>query len=251
MAHLLQNPEPVARDHYLLTLKMDNTFFKPGQFIGIRTTEGTDPLLRRPFSIFDADGENFSIVIRVIGKGTGLIRDMKAGEINIIGPSGNGFTLENGKNVLIIGGGVGNAPLFYLLKILKERNNSVTYIYSARSSGYIFMKQKYLGLADSFTVSTDDGSEGVKGFAVDALAETISGAGYDRIYCCGPDPMMEKVVRLADPGTPVEVSMENYFGCGVGLCMGCTVDTLTGYRRACTEGPVFDGRSVLWNRIPD
>lgn len=251
MAFLLQNPEEVALDHYLLTMKMNSRILKPGQFIGIKTTDGTDPLLRRPFSVFDSDGENISIVVRVIGKGTGLIRDMRAGEIDVIGPSGNGFTLENKKNVLIIGGGVGNAPLFYLLRKLKERKNRVTYIYSARSSQYIFMKQRYLDLTDNFTVSTDDGSEGLKGFAVDAFAEIISDTGYDRIYCCGPDPMMEKVVRMADHGTPVEVSVENYFGCGVGLCMGCTVDTVTGYKRACTEGPVFDGRAILWNRMPD
>ena len=75
--------------------------------------------------------------------------------------------------------------------------------------------------------------------------------GYDRVYTCGPNPMMEKIVNLADVNTPVEVSVENYFGCGAGLCVGCTVDTVTGYKRACVEGPVFDGRTILWDKMPD
>lgn len=251
MAHLLRNPELLAKDHYLLTLQMKNAAFYPGQFINIKAAEGTDPLLRRPFSIFDADGENVSIVVRVIGKGTELISEMQPGEVNVVGPSGTGFTMETGKNVLLVGGGVGNAPLFYLMKALKEKGNTVTYIYCARSKNFVFEKEKYQGLADEFILTTDDGSDGIKGFATAVMADKISMKGYDRIYSCGPDPMMEKVVKLADSDTPVEVSVENYFGCGVGLCVGCTVDTLTGYRRACVDGPVFDGRIILWDKMPD
>ncbi len=251
MAIILSNPELVAQDHYLLKMQMKDSAFKPGQFINIKATEGTDPLLRRPFSIFDADGENVSIIVRVIGKGTELICGMKPGEVNVIGPSGNGFTLETNKNVLMVGGGVGNAPLYYLMKELKEKGNKITYIYCSRSKDFVFEKSKYHGLADEFILTTDDGSDGVKGFATEVMADKISMKGYDRIYTCGPDPMMEKVVKLADINTPVEVSVENYFGCGVGLCVGCTVDTTTGYRRACVDGPVFDGRTILWDKMPD
>jgi dihydroorotate dehydrogenase electron transfer subunit len=251
MAILINNPELVAKDHYLLNLEMKNCAFYPGQFINIKTTEGTDPLLRRPFSIFDADGEKLSIIVRIIGKGTELICEMQPGEINVIGPSGNGFTIEKGKNVLLVGGGVGNAPLYYLMKELKEKGNRVTYIYCARSKDFIFEKNKYQSLADEFILTTDDGSDGVKGFATDVMADKISMKGYDRIYTCGPDPMMEKTVRLAEVNTPVEVSVENYFGCGVGLCVGCTVDTISGYKRACVDGPVFDGRTILWDKMPD
>lgn len=251
MALLLNNPEPVAKDHFLLSMQMKNCSFRPGQFINIKTAAGTDPLLRRPFSIFDAEGDTLKIVIRVIGKGTELLSEMQPGEIDVIGPSGNGFTIENGKNVLLVGGGVGNAPLYYLMKDLKNKGNRITYIYCARSGEYIFEMDKYRAIADEFIVTTDDGSEGVKGFATVVMADKISMEGYDRIYTCGPDPMMEKVVKLAHADTPVEVSVENYFGCGVGLCVGCTVDTVTGYRRACVDGPVFDGRSILWDKMPD
>ncbi len=251
MAILLKSPELVAKDHYLLTLKVNDKVCRPGQFINVKTTDGTDPLLRRPFSIFDAEGDTVKIVVRIIGKGTELICGMQPGEINVIGPTGNGFTIESGRNVLLVGGGVGNAPLFYLMKELKEKGNRVTYIYCARNKDFIFEKDKYQALADDFIITTDDGSDGVKGFATVVMADKISKKGYDRIYTCGPDPMMEKTVRLADSDTPVEVSVENYFGCGVGLCVGCTVDTVTGYRRACVDGPVFDGRSILWDKMPD
>jgi len=251
MAILLNKPELVAKDHYLLNLEMKNSSFYPGQFINIKINDGTDPLLRRPFSIFDADGKILSIIVRVIGKGTELICNMNPGEINIIGPTGNGFTIEKNKKVLLAGGGVGNAPLYYLMKELKEKGNTVTYIYCARSSDFVFEKKKYQDLADEFILTTDDGSDGVKGFATEVMAHIISKKGYDRIYTCGPDPMMEKTVRLADSDTPVEVSVENYFGCGVGLCVGCTVDTINGYKRACVDGPVFDGRIILWDKMPD
>ena len=251
MTRLLNNPALVARDHYLLKLHMENFLFKPGQFINIKATEGTDPLLRRPFSIFDAEGENLDIIVRVIGKGTEIISTMKPGEINIVGPTGNGFTIEKDKNVLLVGGGVGNAPLYYLMKDLKEKGNRITYIYCARSKDFIFEKEKFRSLADEFIITTDDGSEGVKGYATDVMADKISLKGYDRAYTCGPDPMMFKTVKLVDAGTPVEVSVENYFGCGVGLCVGCTVDTVSGYKRACVDGPVFDGRTILWDKMPD
>ncbi len=251
MALLIDTPEEVAEDHFLLRIVMKNSSFRPGQFINIKTSDGTDPLLRRPFSIFDADGDTAKVIIRVIGRGTELLSRMKAGDINIIGPSGNGFTIERDKNVLLVGGGVGNAPLYYLMKELKEKGNRVTYIYCSRSRDYIFEKNKYRTLADEFILTTDDGSDGVKGFATEVMADKISAAGYDRIYTCGPNPMMEKIVRLAEAGTPVEVSVENYFGCGAGLCVGCTVDTVTGYKRACVDGPVFDGRTILWDKIPD
>lgn len=251
MALLLGKPEAVSKDHYLLKLKIGGSHTEPGQFINIKVSDGTDPLLRRPFSIFDADGDTLSIIIRVIGKGTALLSGMQPGEVDIIGPTGTGFTLENGKNILLVGGGVGNAPLFYLMRELKKRGNRITYIYCARNSDYVFEKGRYSELADEFILTTDDGSDGVKGFATVVMADKISMPGYDRIYCCGPDPMMERVVALADSGSPVEVSVENYFGCGVGICVGCTVDTVTGYKRACIDGPVFDGRTILWDKMPD
>lgn len=251
MAELLKTPERVARDHYLLTIKMDAPGIMPGQFVNIRTAEGTDPLLRRPFSIYDAEGSVIRVVIRVIGPGTGLLAKMEPGGINILAPLGRGFTIEKGGDVLLVGGGVGNAPLLYLAKELRRSGCRVTYIYSIRSKEYMFGEDEFRASCDRFIVTTDDGSAGIKGFATDAAADIISSTGFSRIYTCGPDPMMMKTVGLAGPDTPVEVSVENYFGCGVGICVGCTVDTTEGYLRACVDGPVFDGRKILWDKMPD
>jgi len=248
MPRLLDQPELLSKDHYLLKIEMKESDFLPGQFINIKTSHSTDPLLRRPISIFDTEGNIISIVVRVIGKGTELISRMKPGSLDIIGPLGKGFTIEKNKNVLLVGGGVGNAPLYYLMRKLKSEGTKVTYIYSVKNKDFIFAKNEYQTLADDFIITTDDGSDGIKGTAIDALKD-ISSKSYDRIYCCGPDPMMERVVQISDANTPLEVSVENYFGCGVGLCVGCTVDTVTGYKRACIDGPVFDGREILWEKM--
>ena len=251
MATLLSMPEMVAKDHYLMTIKMDCPSIKPGQFINIRTNEGTDPLLRRPFSIYDADGSIIRVVIRVVGRGTELLCKMEPGEINMLAPLGNGFTVEKAGEVLLVGGGVGNAPLLYLARELKRAGNRVTCIYCARSSEYIFGEDEFRAAADDFILTTDDGSAGIKGFATDVAADVISDSRFRRVYCCGPDPMMEKTVRLVHADAKVEVSVENYFGCGVGICVGCTVDTTEGYLRACVDGPVLDGRIILWKNMPD
>ncbi len=251
MAKLLKAPELTAKDHYLLTIEMDSPGIKPGQFVNIRTNDGTDPLLRRPFSIYDAEGKIIRVVIRVIGRGTELLCGMAPGEINMLAPLGNGFTVEKTGEVLIVGGGVGNAPLLYLAKELKKAGNRVTYIYCARSSEFIFGENDFRKAVDEFIIVTDDGSAGRKGFGTDVAADIISDPKFGMIYCCGPDPMMEKTVKLANAAAKVEVSVENYFGCGVGICVGCTVDTTEGYLRACVDGPVFDGRKILWDKMPD
>lgn len=251
MAELIKKPEEIAKDHFLLNIKISGNNAKPGQFVNVRASEGFEPMLRRPFSIFDSDGDIIRLVIRVVGKGTALISEMPPGPVNITGPSGNGFTMEEGKDLLLAGGGVGNAPLFYLMKELKKRGNRITYIYCARGEAYLFAADMYRELADEFIVTTDDGSAGVKGFATDVMAHVFSGDHFSRIYTCGPDPMMGKIVKLANEKIPVEVSVENYFGCGVGLCVGCTVDTVEGYKRACVEGPVLDGKKIIWEKMPD
>ena len=251
MAELLSRPVEIAENHFLLNIRINNDGSMPGQFVNLKASEGFEPMLRRPFSIFDAEGDMIKLVVRVVGRGTELISRMEPGEVNIIGPVGKGFTLAEGKDVLLAGGGVGNAPLFFLLKELRKRGNRITYLYCARSRDYIFSAEQYRELADEFIIATDDGSEGVKGFATEVMSHVISDARYSRIYTCGPDPMMRKTVELAHENIPVEVSVENYFGCGVGLCVGCTVDTVDGYKKACVEGPVLDGRIILWDKMPD
>ncbi|MBP7602287.1 MAG: dihydroorotate dehydrogenase electron transfer subunit [Spirochaetes bacterium] len=252
MAQLIENPLPVARDHVLLKLRYDDaTAPAPGQFVNIKTTAGTDPLVRRPFSIFDFDRGIMEIVVRVIGRGTRLLGEMRAGaRVDMLGPLGRGFTLIEGGRALLIGGGVGNAPLYYLARELKRRGTRVSFVYGARSADLIYCKDRFAREVDEFHLSTDDGSEGRGGYCTETACELLEDGGYDRVYVCGPTPMMEGMVRLA-AGSPVpmEVSLENYFGCGVGLCSGCTVETSSGLRRACVDGPVMDARAILWDSL--
>ena len=161
---------------------------------------------------------------------------------------GKGFTLVENQNVILIGGGVGNAPLYYLAKELKRLNNTIHFIYGARSEPYMYEIEKFKEMSDNMVIATDDGSAGKKGTVIDVLHDIIDSEEFSYIYTCGPTVMMEAVVKESKK-IPVEVSLENYFGCGIGLCVGCTVETDSGLRRACVNGPVFDGHRLTWNNI--
>jgi dihydroorotate dehydrogenase electron transfer subunit len=249
MAKLVNKPERVSKDHYLLKIKMPGPASVPGQFINIKADRGTDPLLRRPFSVYDHNADTISIVVRAVGRGTELICSMDEGEIDIMGPRGRGFTLREKSRVLLAGGGVGNAPLHYLSRVLRERGNSITFVYGHRSEEYIYCEDEFKKYADDFRIVTDDGSRGKKGFTTLAVSEALESSDFDMVYTCGPLPMMEGVVSAAGGRIPVEVSLENYFGCGIGLCMGCTVETVEGFKRACFDGPVMKSSMINWESL--
>ncbi len=238
--------KPVASNHYLLTLHTDNTQSAPGQFINIKANATTDPLIRRPFSIFDHDGSTLTIVVRVVGRGTRLIVNLEPGAIDCIGPFGKGFSIVTGKKALLVGGGVGNAPLYYLAKKLVAAQCQLTYIYGARFESDIFMLDSYQELSHTLIVTTDDGSYGIKGNPVDAAKESVEKNEFDIVYTCGPEIMMKRLSQELS-NLPIEASLERYFGCGIGLCSGCAVATKEGYKRACVDGPVFDAHTVLWD----
>lgn len=250
MIRMKEKPRPVSQDHYLLELEGCSMPSLPGQFLNIRVSDRMDPLLRRPFSIFDHDGDILSCVIRTVGRGTEILARREPGEIDILGPLGAGFTLVSGRRVLIAGGGVGNAPLLYLAKRLAASGCDITFIYGARSREYIYLPDRFRDTASSFIVVTDDGSEGERGLVTDIATGLFRAERYDMVYTCGPGPMMKALAALAGD-TPIEVSVENYFGCGIGLCSGCTIETTAGPKRACIDGPVFDGAAINWNTMPD
>lgn len=249
---LIEKPIKVSKDHYLLKIET-NKNYKPGQFINIKVNSQNDPLLRRPFSLFDYSNNILEVIIQTVGKGTKFIRDYaKVGDIDILGPLGNGFSLVENKKVLIIGGGVGNAPLYFLSKELKKLNCNVTYIYGSRNKEYIYEQNKFESAVDKFILTTDDGSSGQKGFVTDAAEELLKSENYDNLYTCGPTPMMEAVMKVfSSTNITCEASLENYFGCGIGVCSGCTVQTTNGQKRACIDGPVFDGKELIWDSIAD
>jgi dihydroorotate dehydrogenase electron transfer subunit len=247
MAQLLEKPQEIAKDHFLLKIQTEEQSL-PGQFINVKVSGDTDPLLRRPFSIYDHNDSTLSIVIKVIGKGTKLLSRHQPGDIDILGPLGKGFTIVEKKNVLLAGGGVGNAPLLYLARELKKKENRIHYIYGSKSKDYMYGADQFEETADSIIYTTDDGSFGRKGFVNDTAVELLKNEQIDLIYTCGPTPMMKGLVSIAGE-IPIEVSLENYFGCGIGLCVGCTVETSEGFKRACIDGPVFSGQSLSWDNI--
>ncbi len=238
--------KPVAHNHYLLTLHTDSTQSAPGQFINIKVNTTTDPLIRRPFSIFDHDASTLTIVVRVVGSGTQLIVNLKPGPIDCIGPFGKGFSLVAGKKALLVGGGVGNAPLYYLSKKLVALHTQVTYIYGARTASDIFLLDSFRELSNTMIVTTDDGSAGSKGNPVEAAKDIVAKNEFDIVYTCGPEIMMKRLTQELSHMN-IEASLERYFGCGIGLCSGCAVATNQGYKRACIDGPVFDAHTVLWD----
>ncbi len=248
-AELLEKPEKVSTDHFLLKILLKGREPVPGQFINIRIGRETDPLLRRPFSVFDWSDNRASIIIRIAGRGTSLLSELSPGPIDVIGPFGKGFTLAENKDVLLVGGGVGNAPLFFLARMLKERKCRITYVYGHRSKGHMFLTDVYRDLCHEFIPVTDDGSEGTRGYAGDIAGGIKRPGDYSHVYACGPHEMMKKTALAFSMKSRVEVSIERYFGCGTGLCSGCTIECADGLKRVCKDGPVFPGDNILWDRM--
>lgn len=251
MPLLLEKPSEISKDHFLFKIDIGSGNSFPGQFANIRVGRNTDPLLRRPFSIHDHYDNTIELVIKETGKGTRyLINNTEPGDIDIIAPLGKGFSLCANKNILLIGGGVGNAPLYYLAKKLKENNNNINYLFAAKSAEYIYNRDKYSGISDNLLLSTDDGTCGLKGSADEIVKILLRHEKFERIFICGPLPMMKSIAEfILRTDIPFEVSLENYFGCGIGLCSGCAVETTGGIVRACMEGPVLNGRDIIWNLL--
>jgi dihydroorotate dehydrogenase electron transfer subunit len=229
--------------HFLMRIETDPINPLPGQFVTLKINQTTDPLLRRPFSIFDYENGVLEIIFQVVGKGTEILSEYTGDTIDILGPLGRGFTLAEKSNVLLIGGGAGNAPLHYLARILGQKGCSITQIHGSRSKSVIYCQDRFCSLSDEVIFMTDDGSEGHKGYVTAMAEKVLSERKFDFIYACGPSRMLSSLVPvIKKSGTPCEFSLENYFGCGTGICYGCTIRTLEGNKRVCTDGPVFDIR---------
>lgn len=211
---------------------------KPGTFINIRI-EGF--YLRRPISVCDADGKTLTIIYKVVGKGTKKMSEMNAGEtLSALTGLGNGYdTAPSGAAPLLLGGGVGVPPLYLLAKCLIAEGKSVSVILGFNTKSEVFYEDEFKKLGAEVTVTTADGSYGVKGFCTDAMPE-----GYTYIYTCGPEPMLKAVYRASE--TSGQFSFEERMGCGFGACMGCSCKTITGYKRICKDGPVLKKEEILW-----
>lgn len=220
---------------------------QPGQFVHVKKTDSVN-FLRRPFSIADADNENgtITLIYRIVGKGTAEYAKMSVGEeFSILGPIGNGFELKSGRP-LLIGGGVGIAPLIYLSRKLK--NEKPILLIGGKNKDEVFWEKYLQEFADKIYITTDDGSVGFKGFTIQLLPQILAENKIEHIYTCGPNIMMEGVAKLAhEKNIDCQVSLEKRMACGIGVCLGCTFEgRLTQKRRkVCTEGPVFPSKEVF------
>ena len=210
-----------------------------GQFVNIQL-EGL--FLRRPISVCDYDADTLTIVYKVVGKGTEAMSKMAPGtKLDILTGLGNGYDLSlAGKKPVLLGGGVGVPPMYNLAKKLLAQGCEVQVILGFNTQSEIFYEQEFKDLGCSVTVTTVDGSYGVKGFVTTAL-ETMD---YTYFYTCGPEPMLKAIFRASR--TSGQMSFEERMGCGFGACMGCSCKTLTGYKRICKEGPVMMKEEILW-----
>ena len=225
---------------------------KPGQFLEIRVSDNIDPFLRRPISIYNIDKENniIEFVFQIRGKGTKILSEKKEGDfIDVLGPLGNGtFEVEDQENVMIIGGGIGIFPLYELTKQLKNKSNTRVYL-GFRNENYVVLEKEFQEIANSVIVTTDDGSYGNKGFAIEYMKKDILKNKPDIIYACGPLAMLKIIQELSiAENIPCQISLEERMGCGIGACLGCAVKIIDGhdtkYGHVCKDGPVFWANQV-------
>jgi len=236
---------PLNDAHFLLVLRAPDALpaIQPGQFAEVRVDDSPHTFLRRPLSIHDVDYEKNTLTLLVQRKGEGTRRLSlltQGALLNLVYPLGNHFTLVENQDVLLVGGGCGVAPLLFLARKLHEKGNRVTTLMGARSSDGIMEREKFEALG-SVEITTEDGSDGTRGFVIHHRLWRSQPFVFQKIYTCGPDPMMRAVGRLAKiHGTSCEVSLEQTMACGLGACLVCVVKTDHGHVCTCTDGPVFD-----------
>ena len=229
----------LTADVYKMELAGDTSAVTaPGQFVNIKL-EGK--FLRRPISVNDCVDGLLTIIYKVVGEGTAQMAKMQAGEkLDILTGLGNGYDLADaGEHPVLLGGGVGVPPLYMLAKQLIAAGKKVSVVLGFNKASEVFYADEFKALGADVTVTTVDGSMGVKGFVTDALP-----ADYTYFYTCGPEPMLKAVYRAT--GTSGQMSFEERMGCGFGACMGCSCKTITGYKRICREGPVMRKEEILW-----
>ena len=239
-----------AKSTYLL-LQSDEPLeeIKAGQFVQVRVDDAQHTYLRRPISIHDVDYQNRTITLLVqrVGEGSNKIADTELNDtLNIIYPLGNGFTLPEDKkqNAILVGGGIGIAPLYYLGKMLKEKGIEPQFLLGGRSKSDLIMLEDFESVGKVY-ITTNDGSLGEEGFVTQH--SIWKEKKFDMIYTCGPKPMMMALTKMArENNIECEVSLENLMACGLGACLCCVENTIEGHVCVCKEGPVININKLLW-----
>jgi len=219
---------------------------KAGQFVQVKVEDSPATFLRRPISVHNVEEEKglLYLMVKIAGNGTAKLAALKPGEqLNIVLPLGNCFTQPQRGRCLLIGGGVGVAPLLYLAKELKAKGMSPVVLIGTRTQKDIVLKEEFGKYAKVY-YTTEDGSYGEKGYPTQ---HSVLKEHFDHIFCCGPSPMMKTVAQYAYAnGIDCEVSLENMMACGIGVCLCCVNDTKAGHKCVCTDGPVFNINDLKW-----
>ena len=223
---------------------------EPGQFAQVEIPSVSGAFLRRPLSIYKATNQQLMLLVQVVGRGTTDLSRCHIGDrMNVLLPLGKGFSMpskwlqKRHTSPLLVGGGVGIAPMFALSQRLQADGHSPKLLLGARSEK-LLPNLEEIGQYSELLITTNDGSCGIKGLVTD---HPIWEEKLDCIYCCGPTAMMKAVAKRAmKQGVPIEVSLENKMACGIGVCLCCIEPTTAGYQTTCTEGPVFDPYDLKW-----
>ncbi|MCR5308226.1 MAG: dihydroorotate dehydrogenase electron transfer subunit [bacterium] len=239
---LIINNEKIAKDIYELTLELDSNFI-PGQFVNISVGR-PDLLLRRPISVSDYDNNRLKVIYRAVGEGTKYLAKAPVGSrLDTLHPLGNGYPLVKGKNVLVVGCGMGVAPMYYLAKELSKDNN-LTIILAYQNKDYAYLTKAF----DNFgqvIITTDDGSIGYKGNVLEYLKNNK--LNFDTLYACGPMIVLKNLDLKYRDIKEGYLSFEERMACGIGACYGCVINTKNGLKRVCKDGPIFKLGEVAYD----
>lgn len=243
--------EALSDKHVLIKLTDDKPLpeMLPGQFVEVRVDNSPSTFLRRPISInnVDYDRNELWLLVAAVGDGTRQLQKLQKGDrLNCMLPLGNSFTMptDSAQKVLLVGGGVGVAPLLYFGKRIKAIGGEPTFLLGARSAKDVLERELFEQVGRVF-ITTEDGSEGEKGFVTNH--SVLAQEHFDRISTCGPKPMMMAVARYAFKNDiECEVSLENKMACGVGACLCCVEKTVEGNKCVCKEGPVMNIKKLTW-----
>ncbi len=248
----------IAHNMYRITIESDVIArgSQPGQFVQLRINEGIDPLLRRPFSIHRVhrDKKTLDLFYKVVGHGTDLMRSFKKGNtVDLLGPLGKGFVIDrNFQQAIVVAGGMGSAPMFFLIDELLCAGKKVTLYWGVKNKDEIYCIPEFKKANVEVCVTTEDGSMGHKGIITDLFESSIhihKNKDSIRGFICGPKGMIRAMQKIAEKtGYLWQVSLEERMACGMGVCMGCSVKMKNGTNKmVCSDGPVFDLSEVLFD----
>lgn len=266
MAHLLECPviekKALSQGNYVISVRAPEVAreCRPGQFVMISDCTGSSlpfPLLKRALAVYSVTPERgepciIDLLLKVVGQGTSRLASLETGDsTSVIGPLGNGFDLApaRAKTNVVVAGGTGIASVYLLTRRLLEGGEDVRLAYGGRSRADLVCLDDFRNLGMPVQATTEDGSFGIPGLVTEALRALTSGLDRDRLnlFTCGPNAMMKAVSRFAeDHDIPCQISVEVRMGCGFGVCLGCSVKTVSGYQLACCHGPVFQSRDFIW-----